>query len=354
MAAPKRIGELLIEANVLTAEQLEHALKVQRGDGRKLGHLLIELGHVSETVLTQALSRQLAVPWVSLFHVDFSRSLLNLIPRELAERFALVPIFVRRVRKQGDTLYVAMDDPTNTAALEEVSKSAGIPVRPMIACPSDIRAAIRVYYLGGEATPGTAPLTSPNAPAAAAPVPPPPAKRDTRPDVPPLPPPRASSAEIAARAEPTELNESDATPIGDSVPPSDAPASSDSPDAMPEIEATEIIRKTGTNKRGPRMVALTLLDGTTITLPAAKKKKSRPDPDEASPESEGSPGAVPDQLTARDLISALRAVSHGADASEILGERPPTWEAMFATLLSLMLKKGLIADWEFVEEFRKI
>lgn len=355
MAAPKRIGELLIEANVLTAEQLEHALTVQRADGRKLGHLLIELGHVSETVLTQALSRQLAVPWVSLFHVDFSRSLLNLIPRDLAEKFALVPIFVRRVRKQGDTLYVAMDDPTNTAALDEVSKSAGIPVRPMIACPSDIRAAIRVYYLGGEATPGTAPLTSPNAPAAA-PVAAPPipaGKRDTRPDLPPPPPRRASSAEIAPPEEPTPLSERDATPI-DTVPPSGSPDSSDSPDASPEIEATELIRKTGRPKRGPRMVALTLLDGTTITLPAAKKKKSRPDADEVAPDSEGAPGGVPDQLTARDLISALRAVSHGADASEILGERPPTWEAMFATLLSLMLKKGIIADWEFVEEFRKI
>jgi type IV pilus assembly protein PilB len=154
VAAPKRIGELLIEANVLTPEQLEQALGAQRGgDKRKLGHLLIELGLVSETVLTQALSRQLAVPWVSLFHVDFSRSLLNLIPREIAEKYCLVPIFVRRVRKQGDTLYVAMDDPTNDAALAEVAQSAGIPVRPMIACPSDVRSAIRVYYLGGEATP---------------------------------------------------------------------------------------------------------------------------------------------------------------------------------------------------------
>jgi type IV pilus assembly protein PilB len=340
VAAPKRIGELLIEANVLTAEQLEQALKVQRNDGRKLGHLLIELGLVSETVLTQALSRQLAVPWVSLFHVDFSRSLLNLITREVAERYALVPIFVRRVRKQGDTLYVAMDDPTNEAALAEVSKTAGIPVRPMIACPSDIRSAIRVYYLGGEATPGTAPL--------APPVPPPPAKRETRPDLPPLaPPPRASSPEVAP---PSSAAEPEAE--GDRV--SDPPPSDDSPDASPEIQATELSPRSVRAKRGPRMVALTLLDGTTITLPAAKKRRaSRPDVDEA-PRSESSPGEVSDQLTARDLISALRAVSHGADASEILGTSPPGWEAMFATLLSLLLKKGLIADWEFVEEFRKI
>jgi hypothetical protein len=59
-----------------------------------------------------------------------------------------------------------------------------------------------------------------------------------------------------------------------------------------------------------------------------------------------------DQLTARDLVSALRAVAHGADASEILGAEP-RWEAMFSALLSVLLKKGLIADWEFIEEFRK-
>jgi hypothetical protein len=60
-----------------------------------------------------------------------------------------------------------------------------------------------------------------------------------------------------------------------------------------------------------------------------------------------------DQLTARDLVSALRAVAHGADASEILGAEP-RWEAIFAALLSLLLRKGLIADWEFIEEFRKV
>src|SRR5262249_25581902 len=120
----------------------------------------------------------------------------------------------------------------------------------------------------------------------------------------------------------------------------------------PEIEATEIAPpKSRRTPRGPRMVALTLLDGTTIQLPAPKKRPSQMDPEELA-RSAGEP--MSDQLTARDLVSALRAVTHGADASEILGERAPKWEAMFSALLSLLLKKGLIADWEFVEEFRKI
>src|SRR5215469_11409032 len=145
---PKRIGELLVEAGVLSQQQLEQALFAQRKDGRKLGQLLIELGLVTEVQLTQTLSRQLSVPWVSLYHVDFSRSLLNLVPREVAEKYMAVPIFVRRTRRQGETLYVAMDDPTNEVALQDVTRAAGLPVKPMIACPSDIRAAIRVYYFG--------------------------------------------------------------------------------------------------------------------------------------------------------------------------------------------------------------
>ncbi|MCL2451071.1 MAG: hypothetical protein FWD17_19165, partial [Polyangiaceae bacterium] len=158
----KRIGELLVDAGVLSQSQLEQALFAQRKDGRKLGHLLIELRLVSEIQLTQTLSRQLSVPWVSLYHVDFSRSLLNLVARETAEKYALVPIFLRPARNQGDTLYVAMDDPTNEAAIDEVARASSLTVKPMIACPSDIRAAIRVYY-SGETSPPAVALAPPSA-----------------------------------------------------------------------------------------------------------------------------------------------------------------------------------------------
>ena len=98
----------------------------------------------------------------------------------------------------------------------------------------------------------------------------------------------------------------------------------------------------------PRMVTLTLLDGTKLNLPAkthSDKPRLPSDPPVTDAPSEG--------LTARDLAAALRALSHGADASEILGENV-RWEALFSALLSLMLKKHLIADWEFVEEYKKI
>ncbi len=147
------------------------------------------------------------VPWVSLYHVDFSRSLLNLVAREAAEKYCLVPIFVRRVRKQGETLYVAMDDPTNDAAIEDVARAASLPVKPMIACPSDIRAAIRVYYLGEAAPPPPAPGSTPQvaalAPAAPpAAAPPSPTQLGPRP-APPPPPDRAPARRPRrGRAEP--------------------------------------------------------------------------------------------------------------------------------------------------------
>jgi type IV pilus assembly protein PilB len=385
----KRIGELLVEAGVLSQSQLEQALFAQRKDGRKLGQLLVELGLVSEIQLTQTLSRQLSVPWVSLYHVDFSRSLLNLVSREIAEKYALVPIFVRRVRKQGETLYVAMDDPTNEGAIEEVARTAGLPVKPMIASPSDIRAAIRVYYLGetaapagaaaggndappSSATPGPSPVAA-AAPSAPKPTPvelrartqashpravpdsqgpkPPPSRDEGRPRREPVLEAVPKSAKATGRDGPApEANGNKAAPS--EAAPQSAEPSGDSADAAPEIEATEREVTAPPKRARARMISLTLLDGTTIAVPAPGSKP-KPEPTERPTEPMSEQPTVSDQLTARDLVSALRAVAHGADASEILGTEPH-WEAMFSALLSILLRKGLIADWEFIEEFRKI
>lgn len=312
-----RIGELLVAANAITQDQLSEALAHPRKEGEKLGDVLVALGMVSETQLTQALSQQLAIPWVSLYHVDFSRQLLNFVPHTIAEKYCLVPVLHRKSKKGGEQLFVAMDDPTNDAALAEVSQACGgITVKPMIAARGDIRAAIRVYYHGETSAP--APARSAEGQPAAPPPPPPP---------PPSPKPQPRTIP------PEDLVEEMSSP-----PPPQA-ETADSPDASPEIEAREITPK----KRQPSipMVEVTLLDGTTIQLPA---RRGRAPSQPASSETE---------LTARDLVSALRAVAHGADAQEILGEAP-RWEPIVATLLSLMLRKGLVADWEFLEEYRKI
>ena len=314
-----RIGELLVAANVITQEQLAQALAHPRKEGERLGDVLLALEMVSDTQLTQALSQQLAVPWVSLYHVDFSRQLLNFVPREVAEKYCLVPVLHRKSKKGGEQLFVAMDDPTNDLAIEEVAKVTNITVKPMIAARSDIRAAIRVYYHGETSAPAE-PAQVPPAPPSPKPAVP---KKEAKPTPRTLPP-----EELLEEAPPSE-----------EIPPSAPVPSVDSPTASPEIEAKEI--SLPPKKRGMPMISLTLLDGTTIQLPARKGR------------SPSSPAPSETDLTARDLVSALRAVSHGADASDILGEAPK-WEPIVAALLSVMLKKGLIADWEFLDEYRRI
>lgn len=155
-----RLGELLVRAGLVAQTDLDAVLSAQSVDGRRLGSLLVSRGLLTETQVTQILSQQLSVPWVSLQHVAFSMALLSLVPRALARRYTLIPIYVRRVRGQSDLLYVAMDDPVNGEALAEVSHSAGLSVRPMIASPSDIRAAIRANY-GAEPSDELTPESTP-------------------------------------------------------------------------------------------------------------------------------------------------------------------------------------------------
>ncbi len=374
---------MLVQAKVLTRDQLEQALQLPREPSLNFGQLLIERGWVTEAQLTQALSLQLSVPWVSLYHIDFSRQLLNRIRRELADRHCLIPIFLRHVKGHGETLYVAMDDPTNEEALAEVAAQAALPARPMIASASDIRSAIRVYY--GEVTPPgvieiavpasahTEPLpttTREGRIAPPAPSPPPVPQANAAPPVP--PPPQAASAPPsvvpstqpdavpfgARAASPPPHAEASHPPVRPSQPPPERPrtvppageAETRPPRArtlpppsgpVPAPPSTP----DGAARRRPggkgKMLSLTLLDGTTIALP------SRPKGGRAST------FASQEGLTASDFVSALRATSHGADASEILGEKPQ-WEPVVAALLSILLRKGLIADWELVEELRKI
>jgi type IV pilus assembly protein PilB len=286
---------------------------------------------------------------VSLYHIDFSRQLLNRLSREVAEKYCLIPIFVRHVKGQGETLYVAMDDPTNEAALAEVARLAGLPTRPMIASASDIRSAIRVYY--GEPSAPVLDVPAPPAridppvttreglgrPAAridAAPMTP---AAPTTPDPPRSnpPPPPPASRRAAPSVPPTRPDDAPAPPTTRSNPPmepADTPAAT-VPDQPAREQRDE---ERAAKRRTPRVLNLTLLDGTTISMPAKRKKKEA---------TEG--------LTARDFISALRATAHGADASEILGDQV-RWEPVVAALLAILIRKGLIADWEFIEELRKI
>lgn len=302
-----RLGDMLVAAKIVTPTEIDDALAVQKGSGRRLGEVLVSLGKVTEHQLAQVLSNQLSIPWVNLHHVDFSRELLNLIPSDLAERAAIIPVYVRKVRHHGDTLFVATDDPMNDASLATVSEHVGMPVKPMVAGSTDLRDAIRAYY--GRELPAPAPRVEKT---------------------------KALIASIPPIEDPEILIEEDVElpAPADSEPPKaeEAPIVAK---ALPLEEAPVPLEKKA-KKRGPKMITLTLLDGTKVRLPAPGSEKS----EEAH-----------EQLTTRDLIAALRAHAQGKDVSRVLPD--PQWESMFAALLSLLMRKGLVADWEFVEEWSK-
>lgn len=326
-----RLGELLIDAKIISRDQLESVLALQKDDPRRLGTLLVETGLVTETQVTQILSQQLSVPWVSLYHIDFSRQLLDFVPEQLADQHCLVPIFVRRVRGQGNTLYIAMDDPSDEGALQAVQQYAGIPVRAMIAPPSDIRAAISAYYGAGVGlTPSMAPGAKRAATGATTPV-------DANAD-------GGSPAAPQADAAPPRAVAASMRPV-QSIHPPDAPAVIEPvPDSSPHVDVREISLPRPKKGSTRRMVTLTLLDGSQVHLPARRPRLRAP----SNP-----PQSETDHLTARDILQALRAKLHGQDASEVLGDHG-RWEALVSALLAVLLRKHLVADWEFIDELKKL
>ncbi|HMJ10247.1 MAG TPA: hypothetical protein VK524_02520 [Polyangiaceae bacterium] len=326
-SARVRLGELLVDAQIITREQLAEVLALQREDGRRLGTLLVESGLVTETQVTQILSQQLSVPWVSLYHIDFSRQLLNLVPEDLAEKYCLVPIFVRRVRGLGETLYVAMDDPSDEAAQREISQASQLPVRAMIAPPTDIQAAIRVYYGGGNDSPSLSQALAEVAEARNARARPP-ARRE--------PPPAEPLAVERPRAEPAP--QASAAPVAEVQAPAPKP---EPPDNSPQIEAREI---TLPAKRAAtrRLVTLTLLDGTQVKVPARQRAEAP-----ASAESHL-------ELRVEDLLRALRDAGRAERSSRTAPAATPEWQTLVSALLSLLLKKHLISEPELLEELEKL
>jgi type IV pilus assembly protein PilB len=326
------LGELLLQAKVVTQAQLAEVLAAQKEPTscRKIGQLLMERGWLTEAQLTQTLSLQFSVPWVSLSHIDFSRPLLDRVSRELADKHCLIPIFVRHVKGQGETLYVAMDDPTNTAALTEVARQASLPARPMIASATDIRSAIRVYY-GEPATSSVYVASSPPR------VPSPPAPGVKEVSAPKAPQPRvtrppasvgATSATSAAPESEPEIEE--VPPTTRMSPPADSVVATQPVPEMPQVPRDEDSEPR--RMRAKVLNNLTLLDGTRVKLPSSNSEQG------------------PEAVIARGFVKALRA--RAARQEGAAGEKPIRWEPVMAALLAILLRKGLITERELVEELR--
>jgi type IV pilus assembly protein PilB len=136
-----RLGELLTKANLITQDQLKEALRVQKESGGKLGETLIKLGFVSEEDITECLSQQFGVPSINLQHFEIDPSVIKLISGDVARKYNILP-----VNKTGATITIAMADPTNVFAMDDIKFMTGYNVEPVVASELGIKAAIDNYY----------------------------------------------------------------------------------------------------------------------------------------------------------------------------------------------------------------
>ncbi|HTM58336.1 MAG TPA: ATPase, T2SS/T4P/T4SS family, partial [Candidatus Udaeobacter sp.] len=138
----KRLGDLLIEGNVITPEQLEKAIVEQRRSGQLLGAALMRLGLVTEDALVQCLQRQLGLPLIDLNEVAVDEGAIAFVKEDVAKKYGAIPVEIQA----RSTLIVAMADPLNVAALEDLRFHAGMFIQPVLARPSQIAEAIERYY----------------------------------------------------------------------------------------------------------------------------------------------------------------------------------------------------------------
>jgi len=148
-----RIGELLLKEKRITPAQLQEALNYQKANGGKLGVNLVKLGLVSDEEITALLSRQYGVPSINLATFEVDPAVVKLVPAETAQKYQVLPI-----SRSGATLTIAMTDPTNVFAMDDIKFMTGYNVEPVVASETAVLEAIKKHYNG--AKPGPAPSTS--------------------------------------------------------------------------------------------------------------------------------------------------------------------------------------------------
>ncbi|HEX6124225.1 MAG TPA: ATPase, T2SS/T4P/T4SS family, partial [Pyrinomonadaceae bacterium] len=138
-----KLGEILVRENLVTPQQLREALDYQRTSGGRLGANLVKLGIISDDVITSVLSRQYGVPAINIDLFQIDADVVKLISQEVALKYTVLPI-----SKVGATLTLAMADPTNVFATDDIKFMTGLNVEPVIASETSIQMAIGKYYSG--------------------------------------------------------------------------------------------------------------------------------------------------------------------------------------------------------------
>ena len=138
---PARLGELLVRENLISLQQLQKAQEAQKVEGGKLGFHLTKLGYIEETQLTEFLSRQYGVPAINLAEFEIDADVIKLIPKDVAEKHQVVP-----VNRAGGSLIVAMSDPSNIFAIDDIKFLTGYNIEVVVSAEASIQAAIQKYY----------------------------------------------------------------------------------------------------------------------------------------------------------------------------------------------------------------
>ncbi|MFT9849856.1 GspE/PulE family protein [Aneurinibacillus sp. REN35] len=139
--ARKRLGDILVESGIISQEQLEKALQEQKKTKLKLGDHLLQTGYITEQQLIEILEFQLGIPHVTLFRYKLDPSLSGVVPEELARRYSLIPL-----KKEENKLTVAMVDPMDYFAIDELRMSTGFIIEPVIATRDEIHRTINRMY----------------------------------------------------------------------------------------------------------------------------------------------------------------------------------------------------------------
>ena len=139
--AANRLGELLVRNKLIDEKQLAKALEEQKSTGGRLGASLVKLGYLKEEDLAAFLSRQYGVPSINLNEFEIDDAVIKLVPNEVAQKYQLVP-----VNRAGSTLIVAMADPSNIFAIDDIKFMTGYNVEVVVAAEASIRQAIDKYY----------------------------------------------------------------------------------------------------------------------------------------------------------------------------------------------------------------
>ncbi len=136
-----RLGEILISAGMLTEQELEEGIALQKGTNKRLGTVLLENNFITENELIEALQMQLGIEFIDLTKEMIPTELAQMLPKNIAKQYSVVPVRVVR-----DELYLAMQDPLNFYAIEEVRKAVHKRVVPMVATASAIERSIQLLY----------------------------------------------------------------------------------------------------------------------------------------------------------------------------------------------------------------